>query len=248
MVVKALCLTFIFSPNLINMITPKIPYTQITLSGLVTLADRTITAVNNRHPEQPFFVKSISKLDAARVKASGAINSDTKLAGTKSVTQSDNDRDNSADSLKAHIKAGLKRNNVTYREACERLYEIFEKNNLALSDLPYDEESAALVSLFADLDMPQAVTDLATVNATEWLEELKADQSAFKAAVLVRSEEKVTKQVLTDAEAESLIIPALKSFYKVTDVAEENELVEGASETIAQLNAIIAEIVTAHRR
>ena len=230
------------------MITPRIPYTLLTLTGLITLAKRTISTLKSQHPEETFFGKNIQKLEAAQNLASRAANSTTRLAGTKDVTAADRDRDNSVDSLKAHIKAGLKRNNSAYREACERLFAIFEKNGLAISDLPYDQQTGALISLMEDLGTPQAQADLATINATEWLEELKTDQESFELAVLDRSQEKSTHDVPTDAEAQAAIIPALKGMYRTLDVAEENELVENISATISQINVIIGEIVVAHRR
>jgi hypothetical protein len=225
------------------MITPKIGYTYIGLPGLVTMAERTLTILSSRHPDEPFFQKATAKVQEAQVKATAAINSATRLEGTKSVTEADNDRDNSYNSLRLHLKAGLKRRNEAYQQACERLYAIFTRNNLGLARLPYGEQSAALTSLFTDLAAPQAVTDLDTTNSTEWLAELQADQQSFEGAVVSRTEEKATGDTLTDAEASALLIPALKSLFRVLDVAEENEMVDGVAETISQVNVVIAEVV-----
>lgn len=226
-----------------------IPYTLIPLSGLTTLSERSLQTVQTNHPDEAFFIKNINRLQQAIERATIAVGSSRMAEGTKSVTNADIDRDNSFDSLRDHVKAGLKRNNAQYKMACERLFTIFKKNNLNLSRLPYDQETGALMSLFTDLSDTQSVTDLATIHATEWLQELKSDQSGFEEAVKTRASEKVDAQdVPTDAAAKEMLIPALKSFFKVIDVAEENEIVADISQTIGLLNVIIQEVVTAHRR
>lgn len=229
------------------MILPRIPYTYISLPGLLTMTERTLAILNERHPGEPFFVRTIEKLESGKTLATKAMGSTNKALTTKNVTQADNDRDNSAESLKNHIRAGLKRNNKAYREACERLYAIFEKNNLNLTRLPYAEQTGALNSLLSDLSTPQAVTDLATVNTTEWVQELRTDQESFEEAIKARGEERAVDDTPTDTVALGALITALKSIFKVLDVAEENEQVEKVSETITLLNELIAEIITAQR-
>lgn len=227
----------------------NIPYTLIPLPGLVTMSERSVQVLNSRHPDEAFFLRTIDKLLFASGLATRAIGSSRQAEGTKTVVAADDDRDASFDSVRDHVKAGLKRNNPEYKAACERLYGIFKKNNLNLSRLPYDEETGALISLFEDLSGSQPEADLAMINASEWLAELKRDQTAFENAVKARaSEKKEVSEIPTDAVAKEALIPALKSFYRVIDVAEENEIVTGVSETIGLINVIIQEVVTAHRR
>lgn len=229
------------------MIHPRIPFTVIPLAGLVTMAERTLAIVRQQHPEVAMLTTPLSNLEAAIGVAVQALGSSRSLQKTVTVQQADRDRDNSYESLRNSIRAGLRRNNPAYREACERLLILFSKNNLELARLSYDAQTAALLSLFADLSTLQAVADLATIHATEWLQELKSDQERFEQAVSERGSERVQSQVPTDESARMQLIPALKALYKLLDVAEDHALIAGVDQTIPLLNAMIQEIITAHR-
>ncbi len=230
------------------MIQPRIPFTKINLSGLVTMAQRLRDLIHQKHPSETFFEKVLEKLDRAIEMGTKATGSTQASAYTKHVQDADKDRDNSFDSLRNHIHAGLKRNHSAYREACERLYRIFKQNGLNLSRLPYSQETGALLSLFEDLGTTEAQEDLDTVHGREWLKELQDDQDAFEAIVSSRIAERSAEDIPTDAAAAGALIPALKALHKTMDVAEENELVDGIDDTITNCNNIIAEVVAASRR
>ena len=229
------------------MIITRIPYTKISLEDLITLSNRVYTVLEERHPDEDFFRGVLGKVTAGVAMGTQAMGSTRASSLTDSIEAADRDRDDSFDSLRYHVRAGLKRNNALYQHACERLYAIFQRNGLNLSRLPYNQQSGALASLFADLNESQATRDLEVVHATAWLQELKDDQIAFEEALRSRVEERSENEVPTDAEAREALIPALKGLFKTLDVAEENELVAEISETLTRCNVIIREVTSASR-
>ena len=236
----------------------ELGYSRIPLSGLTTLGNRIIAALESRHPAEPFFQNNIASVKSAIGDGVLAVGSSLLSENTPAVNQADMQRKNSFNSLRNHIKAGLTRENETYRKACERLMVIFQRNNTQMMSLPLDERSAALESLFEDLgtvDMLSselssngAASDLVTVNATAWLQELKDFHTAFEAAIQARNTEKSDRKVLTDEAAKDALVPQMKNLLMAVQVAYNNQIVAAIEDTIDLLNEIISEVVTAHRK
>lgn len=230
------------------MIIPKIPYYLLGLKGLLTLSHRILELLKSRHPGEVFIQSSVEKLEAAHDYGAQVVGASRKAYATKTVTTADDDRDDSYESLKQLVRAGLKRSNPDFREKCARLYAILEKNDIGLARLPYDQETAALHALFRDMDKAEAQADLAAINALAWYTELKTNQIEFEAAVQERGAERAELDVPTSREAIKELIPVLKHLFKVMDVAEEGEHFGNVSETVVRLNALINEVVLAYRR
>lgn len=113
------------------------------------------------------------------------------------------------------------------------------KINRQLNKLSYDDQSAALKSLFNDLDTDAARADLETIGATEWLKELKADHEAFEAGYQQRNIEKSTRDIPTDLEARKLLASALDDLITVINAFKLSSQLENVDRTIALLNGTI---------
>ena len=175
-----------------------------------------------------------------------AIGSTQKEPGTEDVTALDSKRDMSYSALLRLITAGLMRHAVPeHQEACKRLTDIFDKNDRGLNKLSYDKQSAALKSLFKDLDNEISQADLATIQATQWLEDLKADHNAFEAAYQKRSMEKLAQNILTDIEARKQLVIALNNVINVINAFKLSAQLDGVDATITLLNEIIDRAIIA---
>ncbi len=215
-------------------------HSKLNLSQLLTLADRIYKTVQENHPEEALLSGIMQALAEAIEQASLAIGSTRKESGTEDITTLDGKRDMSYSALLRLINAGLMRHSVpNHQEACKRLTEIFDKNDRGLNKLSYDKQSAALKSLFKDLDEEAAKADLATIRATQWLKELKADNEAFEAAYQKRSMEKSTQNILTDIEARRQLVIALNNVVNALNVFKLSNQIENVEATMTLLNEII---------
>lgn len=217
-----------------------ITHSNLSLSQLLTLADRICKTVLENHPDEALLAGVMKILAEAIEQASLAIGSTQKEPGTEDVTLLDGKRDMSFSALLRLITAGLFRHSVPeHQEACKRLTEIFDKNDRGLNKLSYDKQSAALKSLFKDLDKKAPLADLATIQATQWLEDLKADHEAFEAAYQKRSMENSNRNILTDLEARKQLVTALNNVVNVINVFKLSGQLENVDTTIPLLNEII---------
>ena len=90
------------------MIFQKIPYSLISLKGLIALATRVIETISKRHEENSFLSTNLERLKSVIEEAARAVGSKRGLDGTQAVIQADEYRDDSYDSLKFYLRAGMR--------------------------------------------------------------------------------------------------------------------------------------------
>ena len=218
----------------------SIYYSVFKLPQLLTLGAQTYDILMKRHPENVLLAGLLQNLSDALKKAEAAVGSTTKEPGTEDVQSSDARRDDNYVGLVQYIQACTRRvAQPAIQEASKRLLAIFTANGRKLYNFSYAKQTAAMESLFADLDSDEARKDLAIIGATEWLNELKADHEAFKAAYAQRGTEKAGKDILTDEAAAKLLRQALKSLYGGIDAFSIGGQISGIEETIDILNEAI---------
>lgn len=225
----------------------NIPYSTHSLGSLATLADALSKKARTNHLTDAMIQASTSNITSAVTMAQKAIGSSTGSSFTKEIREADDIRDRCYRGLRDHVVAGMERiTNTAYKEACEKLNVVFEKNNTLLASLPYREETAALESLLADLK-PMGEY-LSQANASEWVQELQDANDRFKALLAVRSSETAKEEVPTDAEAKSAISDALRIFSATLDSLSAFGQPVGIAATITELNQIIIEANQAARK
>ena len=193
---------------------------------------------------------SYQLLSEAMEQTRQALGRETKEALTVEVTFADDKFDENYNGLLSHIKAGLNRNSLPeYQAAAERLLAVFDKHGgRSLPRLSYSKQTATAGLLFDDLESEQANADLDTLQASQWLAELKADYEAFKTVFARREKERASNKAPLNATARKKLIAELKNFYKVIDVFHMTNQIKGLGETINLLNKIIDRAMTSARR
>lgn len=218
----------------------KIPYSYFSLKSLASFADQVISIVEKSHAEELMLAGMVQAIRESREKAIQAINSTLKEDLTEQVIQLDAQRDDSFVSLRNHIDAGLLRHrHPEYQEACKRLSVIFLKNGRMLNKLGYQEQSAALSSLFMDLSDASAMEDLKNIHALEWLEELKKDQEEFLIVYTQRGEEKAGKDIPRDEDAFKELKTAMDNLFILLNAFQISKQVSGLDATIDTINESI---------
>ena len=219
----------------------QILYSYFSLERLHALSGKIVELLQLKFAEQEMIATVLEPLAPQMATALKAIGSSKKQPLTPTIRLADRARDDSFISFKDTIKAGLRRHNEAYREACEALWSVIEKNNTKLYDLPDDDETSVIDSLIADLSTPRNQAYLALINATEWLNELDEDNKAFTATRVQRSVTRSSDDTVSDRRAfadlqSSLILMSnvLTSLYLVNKP-------EGIREAVAEINQYISE-------
>jgi hypothetical protein len=222
----------------------KILYSYFTLGNLTSLAQKIHQFLVSKFPDHPMISNVLTTLAPKLETSLQSVGSTTKQPLTKIVREADRTRDDSYISLKDHIQAGLRRQDETYRQACEALWELFEKNDLKLYNLANGDESAAIDSLVKDLHQEKNQAFLETVYVVEWLEELVRDNQAFKDANRERSAIRSADETVTDAVAFEqmkvsldLLSNVLAALYAMNDLDGIREAVNEVNQYISEANA-----------
>lgn len=215
----------------------KIPYSLYPLKDLATLCQSLSTLAADAHRDEKMIKAAKEKIDQAVQSARKAMASGDSSLLTGKIAEADDLRDSCYRSLRDHIQAGIGRDtNVEYQRACDLLWLAFTNNNTLLASLPYREETAALKSLFADLE--KLSDEIEIVNATHWLEELKEANEKFE-ALLDNETENNEKEVPTDQEAKVKLTDALKIFVNIVNSLWSFGQPEDIKLTVVRLNEII---------
>jgi len=222
----------------------EIYYSYFTLARLHALVKKIKELLAAKFPDHPMIATALAPFESQLAVALQAIGSSTKHALTKEVRLADSDRDDSYISMKDHVKAGLRRKNNSYREACEALWTVFEKNNTQLYRAADDDETAAIDSLVADLNKPQYQSHLATINAVDWLAELVRDNIKFTELSELRSADRSADDTVDDTksfaslkQSTELLMNVLNSLYLMNEPSGIQEAVEKINQYIIEANS-----------
>ena len=222
----------------------KILFSYFTLAALTALVQKIVNLLSAQLPEHQMVQTILTRFQPQLQTALQAIGSSTKTSLTAVVKSADTRRDNTFLSLRDHIKAGLRRQNDSYRLACEVLWPEFEKNDLNLYYLARDTETAAINSLLADLRKPENAPYLVTTNITDWVTELDNDNQAYVAAATQRSAARSADDTVHDAEAFKdlktsleLLENILNTMLAMNDPRGIDTVVNEISQYIAEANA-----------
>lgn len=222
----------------------KIRYSYFTLAALTALVQKIVTLLSTKLPDNQMVITLLARFQPQLETAIQAIGSTTKTPLTVIVKQADLKRDNSFRSLRDHVKAGLNRENESYRSACEALWPEFEKNGTQIDRLPREKQTAATESLLADLQKNKNQPHLLTTNTTDWVSELDNDNRAYVTATTQRSSERSTDDTVLDHEAFKalrtsldLLENILNTMQAMGDPVDVDEVVAEISQYIAEANA-----------
>ena len=215
----------------------KISFSTFELSELNTLARQLSAILSEVYSDQPTLTPALQAVKEALALGDSALATPRGEALTEAVQQADSRRDDSYMGLRDHIAAGMRRHSLpAYQEACTRLKKAFDLHGNALHRESYAKESALLASLFKELSGPGATADLATIQATEWLQELQTDETAFLALYAQRDDERAVTERTTDQEAKQRLRQALEMLVTIINGLHLGGLLPNSGAVIDRLN------------
>ncbi|WP_346859563.1 DUF6261 family protein [uncultured Draconibacterium sp.] len=226
----------------------KIFYSYFTLAALTALAQKIVSLLSAKLPDNQMAIALLTRFQPQLEAAIQAIGSTTKTPLTAIVKQADLKRDNSFRSLRDHVRAGLNRENETYRSACEALWPEFEKNGTHIDKLPRDKQTASTNSLLTDLRKPKNQAHLVTTNTIEWLTELDNDNRAYVTATTQRSSERSVDDTVLDHEAFKALRTSLDLMENILNTMQAMGDPVDVDEVVAEISQYITEANTAAKQ
>lgn len=162
-----------------------------------TLVDAKTPATLGITTDYPLFVtRYTDEGNALDVLIKSKISDDLELA--------DNTRDNTFLGISENIYAALRHFKQANVDAAKRLVIVLDRYG-KVDDKPYEQETAAISSLVADLQAAPYAADITTLALTEWVTKLKTDNDAFIALLKTRDVENASKPQINMRDARILV-------------------------------------------
>jgi hypothetical protein len=160
-----------------------------------------------------------------------------KSATTEQIFDSDTLRDETFSGLAGTVKSMVNHYKAEVKAAAARLQVVFGNyNNVAVK--PYDEETAAITKLVADLQGNYSA-DVAIMGLTEWVAQLQTQNEAFDTLKKARYTEEAAKTQLKMKETRTATDVAYHAMVKHIDALIEINGETAYSSFVNELNTYI---------
>ncbi len=219
--------------------TNKIPFSLLSLEAVLELATQIGETISSRHSEDALLGGALAGLGEPRQQATLAIGSSRKQELTEQVNEADRRRDRGFIGFRKHVEAEQYNDwNTDARQAANNLLDIIQKHGTRLHEEGLTVQSALMTSLFEDLDTEAAKADLATLNLTDWIEQLKTMQNGFATLFQQRNEIETAKNIPTKANAKVALVQASSVLLNGLDFLAVTQ-----AETYGETGQLVASIV-----
>ena len=218
------------------------PFYQLRADESFTLADRLLTILQNHASEASTIQPLIEKLLAAKqLLDASLVKSSTKLQ-TEKVLEWDKLRDDAFIAFRDYIQVCNRRVKDDWKAPSQLILNTIKNYGWQLYKENYSVESSKIKNLVSELETnADLVAALATLNGSEWKDELKNAQAGFDAAVEERTAAN-SKITLSQTKAACKEIEtACQSIFKYLEVMNEIAPQEEVTTLIEQINVVIRE-------
>ena len=168
-----------------------------------------------------------------------SIATNRKKALSKKIAEADNKRDGAFRALKSFIKSYFKWNTEKYTLSAKKIWDVLKRHGLNLDKKSYEQKSGLLESLLIELDKPELVEAITTLNLTELVTFLKDSQKEFSAIYYRSIEEEAGKEIVVAA---TLLKKDAYSTLKKT-VGYLNSIVHTKPEVYKDIHGEMAELI-----
>lgn len=225
----------------------NIPFSILSIEAVVEMANQSKTTIATNHPEDALLSSSMAALTDPVKQAILAIGSSKKQELTEQINDADNWRDRGFIGFRKHLEADQYNDWMPgAKEAANNLLNIVARHGTRLHEEGLTVQPALMTSLFEDLEADQAKADLATLNLTEWIVQLKAFQSEFSVLFQQRNELESAKNIPTKVDAKAELVKSLSVLLNGLDFLA-NSQAETYGDAAKLVGDIANRIVTSER-
>ncbi len=176
-----------------------------------------------------------------------AQNAKKKLEETATVSENDGSRDDAGKAFKYQCISLKYRTDETSREVGEKIYEIIERHGTTFYDLPYNEQTAATLSLTAELQTPKNLSLMGGTELPGLLDVVVSTNQTFIVSQTDQAREKIGQEIsIKVAEAKKATRNSLQNIVDylnaISKIETSDEFVQLSSEIknhIDKANAVI---------
>jgi hypothetical protein len=170
------------------------PLVKATVAESCNLTLNMGEAVKESSVEDDHLNQKADELSSRGKEMETSIAQDQGKAKTADLVDADSERDALIASLKLFLRAHMKWKREKLSKDASILYKIIKKHGLSMARENYEEESALLDSLLAELAKPENVQILEKLNLSELIADLNAAEDYFKNLYLEAIKIEATKE------------------------------------------------------
>lgn len=158
-----------------------------------TVGKRSVEVIDKSKVEDSNVKKLLKKLKKAIDKLTSAQNKKSGSDLTPLVQEFETVRDNGLKCLFRSIFALCFRLNDKIEAAAQKIKKVIKRHGSTMYDLPQDEQTSKMASLFKELEQPDLVAALEVINMTEILNEAKQANQNYLTELGKRDREDIAK-------------------------------------------------------
>lgn len=175
------------------------PLSHTTVAEACTLSINSSIIIKKHGIEDEYLNQLGDMLETQGNEMENSIATSRKKALSEKVVEADNKRNGAFRALKSFIKSYFKWNTEKYTLSAEKIWDVLKRHGLNLDQKTYEQESGLLKSLLIELDKPEMVEAITTLNLTELITFLKDSQKEFSAIYYSSIEEEAGKEIVIAA-------------------------------------------------
>ncbi|WP_421918224.1 DUF6261 family protein [Marinifilum sp.] len=230
----------------------KINYRNLGNTETYNLIKTIVAIVSGADTEPLKFKVWLDKLSVPFKKLEVSIGLDRGSEKTELIREADDIRDSCFKAIKAYLEACKLRNNETWQNAAGVLWRIIENHGLLIHNESYSKESSLLDNLIIELDTnEEAKVAIASLQLTDWHNELKTAQQSFLSLWNERRDERISKPTSESIEARkeiktstAYLLQSIELNYISSGDETYLNLIDGINDEIKSANAIAKARIT----
>jgi hypothetical protein len=201
--------------------------------GYLSLVDAEFKKCNSPLFTSPYagFLNGLNAYDAALERSRGSFL-------TRPLAEADARRDAAYRGLAERVHAGTRHFNPERANEARQVEVILSRYGNPVS-LPYIQENGVMLNLVQDLDKPAWRARLATLDAEEWLDELKTSNDEFISLFSTRNEEQAGTMTGLAREARLVATRAYQACVTRLNALAEVEGPDAYAPVIAAVNRLV---------
>jgi hypothetical protein len=224
----------------------KISFRKLSHNELITLCLRLITAIEAIVAINTGIVaKALSFLKDWNQKFVMAVNRSQKNGYTDILKEKDKRRDDAFRAMRDVVLGNARSLDAAKRKAAKRLLEIFKRNNWTLYMDGYQDESAEINQLISELENPDSLAAIKTLNITDLYEDVKTSQKEFEDAFYSKANETTKEDFAIITEIRPKLMSSLADLLdRIGSDAKFADNGNGYKELVNTINNILTETDT----
>ncbi|WP_430933060.1 DUF6261 family protein [Saccharicrinis sp. 156] len=211
----------------------------------LSFSDRVLQISERYNLEDLSLIAPFASVSTAHSQMKEALTKAVSTELTTDVVEADAERDNSFIAFKHYLQACQKCIRPSWQEAADLLIARVRHYGWAMNTASYNKQSAQTLNLMNDLEnMPELVEAAITIEAANWVADLKTAQTNFEQALEVRTQAKASQTKVSSEDATKALRLSYVSLFTFIEALQVVSPKDGLQLLIDEINTVIKEFNT----